>query len=196
MRRQPHIDLLGTVPRNIYQHAFNSFETYNVGEIHKIILSNPMKSCSLDPIPGSILKEILPEILPFITTMCNRSLEEGWLPESQRHATLKPILKKDGLDAKDVKSYRPISNLTFISKLVERLVNLQLTEFLEKHGPNTNLAFVHAIQQKLHSRKLCLTSWHRLTREILRFLGCSTYLLRLTRLTTIFCSIVLKCLMD
>ena len=82
----------------------------------------------------SILKEILPDILPFITTMCNRSLEEGWLPESQRHAILKPILKKDGLDAKDVKSYRPISNLTFISKLVERLVNLQLTEFLEKSG--------------------------------------------------------------
>jgi len=58
----------------------------------------------------------------------------NWLPESQRHAILKPILKKDGLDAKDVKSYRPISNLTFISKLVERLVNLQLTEFLEKSG--------------------------------------------------------------
>ena len=44
---------------------------------------------------------------------------------------MKPILKKDGLDQTDVKNFRPISNLTFTSKLVERLVSLQLTEFLE-----------------------------------------------------------------
>ena len=66
--------------------------------------------------------------------MCNRSLEVGWLPRSQRHAIVKPILKKDGLDQSDVKTFRPISNLTFTSKLVERLVSLQLTEFLERNN--------------------------------------------------------------
>ena len=44
-----------------------------------------------------------------------------------------PILKKDGLGAGDVKNYRPISNLTFISKLIERLVYSQLFNFLEQH---------------------------------------------------------------
>jgi hypothetical protein len=66
--------------------------------------------------------------------MCNKSLEEGWLPESQRHASIKPIVKKEGLDATDVKNYRPISNLTYMSKLVERLVYIQLVEFLELNG--------------------------------------------------------------
>ena len=66
--------------------------------------------------------------------MCNRSLQFGWLPLSQRHAIVKPILKKEGLDQDDVKNYRPMSNLTYISKLVERMVSKQLTTFLEEHS--------------------------------------------------------------
>ena len=66
--------------------------------------------------------------------MCNKSLSEGWLPISQRHAIITPIIKKTGLDANDVKSYRPISNLTYMSKLVERLVYRQLSTFLEAHN--------------------------------------------------------------
>ena len=76
--------------------AFSSFGKHTASaRFTRSSSHKPMKSCSLDPIPGSNLKEILPEILPFITTMCNKSLKEGWLPESQRRATLKPILTKD-----------------------------------------------------------------------------------------------------
>ena len=74
----------------------------------------------------------------YITEMCNRSLRDGWLPVSQRHAIITPIIKKEGLSAEDLKSYRPISNLTHISKLVERLVSLQMTTFLEQHGLLSN----------------------------------------------------------
>ena len=97
-------------------------------------MSTKSKSCSLDPIPTTILKEFLPELLRFITEMCNKSLSEGWLLRSQRHAIITPIIKKTGLDANDVKSYRPISNLTYMSKLVERLVHRQLSIFLEAHN--------------------------------------------------------------
>jgi len=41
----------------------------------------------------------------------------------------RPILKKRGLDVDDVKSYRPISNLTFISKVNERIVAAQMKAF-------------------------------------------------------------------
>jgi hypothetical protein len=80
------------------------------------------------------MKQFLPELLPFITKMCNASLREGSLPESQRHATVIPRLKKPGTDQTDVKNYRPISNLTFMSKVVERLVCRQLVAFLDQHG--------------------------------------------------------------
>ena len=66
--------------------------------------------------------------------MCNQSLLEGRLPLSQRHATITPIIKKPGLDCEDVKNYRPISNLTYMSKFVERLVCKQVTSFLEENN--------------------------------------------------------------
>ena len=111
--------------------TLSSFEEYSAEEIQKIIESSPTKSCSLDPVPTSILKEFLPELLPFITMMCNRSLQEDIQPPSQKHAVITPIIKKAGSDPLDVRSYRPVSNLSYMSKLVERMVSRRLTCFLE-----------------------------------------------------------------
>ena len=112
----------------------HSFYRYSSEEIRKLVVASKTKSCALDPVPTSILKEFLDELLPFITEMCNRSLLEGRLPLSQRHAIVTPIIKKPGLDPEDVKSYRPISNLTYMSKLIERMVCRQVTSFLEGNG--------------------------------------------------------------
>jgi len=54
--------------------------------------------------------------------MINASLREGCLPASQKHAILTPLLKKPYLDAGDLKNYRPVSNLAFMSKVAERIV--------------------------------------------------------------------------
>ena len=62
--------------------------------------------------------------------MCNASLREGHLPESQKAAVITPILKKTNADPDELKNYRPISNLTFISKVIERLVVEQITRHL------------------------------------------------------------------
>ena len=58
--------------------------------------------------------------------MCNRSLEEGCLRVSQRHAIVTPRLKKAGANQSDVKTYRSISNLTFMSTIVDKFVCGQL----------------------------------------------------------------------
>ena len=60
--------------------------------------------------------------------------QPGCLPQSQRHDIVTPRLKKTNADPCDKKNYRPISNLTFMSKVVERLVCRQLVAYLEQHG--------------------------------------------------------------
>ena len=72
-------------------------------------------------------------ISPLIA-MCNASLLEGHLPVSQRHAIITPLIKKPHLDAADVKNYRPVSNLTFVSKVVERLVSGRLVGYLQENN--------------------------------------------------------------
>ena len=116
---------------NLTDASFTSFQPCSMEEVRKLLIRSPPKSCSLDPLPTSILREFLDELLPFICTMCNVSLQHGLLPESQKEAIVTPILKKHDLDPDDVKSYRPISNLTFISKVIERIVASQLTGYLQ-----------------------------------------------------------------
>lgn len=50
-----------------------------------------------------------------------------------KHAVVKPVLKKPSLDPLQPKSYRPISKLPFMSKIIEKVVAEKLTLFLEKH---------------------------------------------------------------
>ena len=60
-------------------------------------------------------------------------MHDGVLPECEKQAINTPILKKPGLDLNCSSNYRPISNLTFLSKLIERLVCAQLTTYLNEH---------------------------------------------------------------
>jgi len=53
------------------------------------------------------------------------------MPISHKHAVVRPRLKKQNLDPDDVKSYRPVSNLSYLSKLIERSVAKRLTVHLE-----------------------------------------------------------------
>jgi len=69
-----------------------------------------------------------------LTSMVNASLREGRLPQSQKHAVVTPLHKKAGLNADELKNYRPVSNLTFTLKLVERAVLARVVGRLEVHG--------------------------------------------------------------
>ena len=50
-----------------------------------------------------------------------------------KHAMVIPGLKKAGLDQNDLGNYRPISNLSFLSKLLERCAYEQITEYLHEN---------------------------------------------------------------
>ena len=84
--------------------------------------------------PTFMLKECIDVLLPYLTEMCNASLLEGLLPVSQRHAIITPILKKSFLDPGELRNYRPVSNLTFMSKVVERMVSEHMVEYLQAGG--------------------------------------------------------------
>jgi exonuclease III len=101
--------------------------------VHRVIQASPAKSCALDPIPTFLLRAMIDVLLPFITAMVNASLREGRLPQSQKHAVISPMVKKPGLDPAEMNNNRPVSNLTFISKVVERVVCEQLVCFLTEN---------------------------------------------------------------
>ena len=68
-----------------------------------------------------------------VGTLTNRSLVTGCFPSEFKQAIVRPLLKKSGLDATDLKNDRPVSNLSFLSKLLERVVQSRLQVFLDSN---------------------------------------------------------------
>ena len=82
--------------------------------------------------PTRLLKDSVDVLAPYIVELVNRSLTSGSVPSAFKAAYITPLLKKATLDPDDVRSYRPISNLSVMSKLLERLVARQLLGYLTK----------------------------------------------------------------
>ena len=61
--------------------------------------------------------------------MVNTSLRECCLPASQKTAIITPLLKKPSLDANELENYRPVSNLSFLSKIIERIFTQQFVTY-------------------------------------------------------------------
>ena len=56
------------------------------------------------------------------------------MPTELKQAVIRPLLKKPSLDYQEFKNFRPISNLTFLSKVIEKVVALQLVDYIDNNG--------------------------------------------------------------
>ena len=88
------------------------------------------KSCDLDPIPASTLKECKSTLLPILTNMVNMLLQSAYIPTTLKEATIKRKLKKDNLDFEDYPNFKPISNMKVVSKIIKKAVSCQLSDYL------------------------------------------------------------------
>ena len=73
---------------------------------------------------------MLSSLLPQLAQLVNISLQTGTFPKALKTAVIKPLLKKSNLDATVLNNYRPISNLPFLGKVLEKVVYQQLSDFL------------------------------------------------------------------
>ena len=89
--------------------------------MRKLIAATPKKSCALDPILTPVIVGCIETLLPVITKIINLSLQSGTFADQWKCALVHPLLKKLGLDLV-FQSFRPVSNLQYISKLTEKAV--------------------------------------------------------------------------
>ena len=121
-------------PTEPVQCRLTEFEPASEKEVKKIIMDTASKSCMLDPMPTSLLKDCLDALLPFITKIVNISLSTNIMPVNLKEAIITPLLKKLKLDPELLKNFRPISNLTYISKLIERVVAARFNTHMKENN--------------------------------------------------------------
>ena len=109
-------------------YSFTGFHKVTVDDVISAICRLSDKSCVADTLPTPPLKFVADLIVTFLTELFNRSLSTSVVQKVFNSALI--TLKKPDLDSADLRSYRPISNLSVMSKLLERIVLRQLYSYL------------------------------------------------------------------
>ena len=110
-----------------------SFSSITKEEVEDVIRKMKPSTCALDPFPTALLKANISAVSPLITNIINHSLLAGHIPSALKTAVIRPTLKKPTLDPEVLSNYRPISNLPFLSKVLEKTVAAQLQDHLIQH---------------------------------------------------------------
>jgi hypothetical protein len=113
--------------------SLSDFAPVTLQQVTTLINSFASKSCDLDPLPTQLVKGALPVLATPIMHIVNASLSSGVFPSVYKEALVRPHLKKPSLDCDILKNYRPVSNLAFVSKVIEKAVALQLSRYLRNN---------------------------------------------------------------
>lgn len=88
------------------------------------------KSSGLDGVSNWLLKKIVTEICEPLAHLANVSFDSGAFPKIFKIGVIKPLYKKDSIY--DIGNYRPVTLLSSISKILEKLFEKRLSCFLRK----------------------------------------------------------------
>ena len=138
---------------------FYSFHPITEAELKATILKPKPTSCSLDPLP-TLLLECIDDLLPTLRNIINFSLSSGTFPSTFRSAVVKPLPKKASLDSNNLKNFRPVSNLSFMSKVTEKVVLRQLLAYFTEHKLICPSLSAYCPQHSTETRPSQNNKWH------------------------------------
>ena len=112
----------------------SSFYALSEDQILKLIRESKSTTATVDPAPTKLVLEFTDVLLPVFQKIVNLSLTSGTVPIAFKKAVVKPLIKKPNLDPEVLGNYRPVSNLPYLSKILERAVADQLQAHLDTNG--------------------------------------------------------------
>ena len=108
------------------------FSVVTQDEVEQLLkILDPRKATGSDNLPTSLLKVSASQIAPAVCNLFNSILQTGVIPEAFKFATITPVYKAG--DPASASNYRPISLLPVLSKLLEKVVVRQLTDYINLH---------------------------------------------------------------
>lgn len=141
--------------------VFCEFEYIDDDELLKLLKGMSKKFCSLDPVPVWLLIECFDELRTVLSYIVNGSLMTGVFPSKYKRALVRPTIKNRSGDKDDLRVYRPVSNLPFMSKVLEKAFLTQMNIHLELNNLHC------AAQSGYRPKHSCETLMVRMFNDIL-----------------------------
>ena len=115
------------------------------GDITRIVTNmKNTKAIGVDGISTEVLKKDISVLASPIARICNISLSSGIFPDIFKEAIVHPVFKGSGKNPRNPASYRPISILPSLSKLLEIIIRDALLYFLIERNflPDSQYGFL------------------------------------------------------
>ena len=112
----------------------SSFTPTTVSEVQELLSIMNQTTCSLDLFNTKIIMQHSEQFINVYVYIINLCFSSGIFPASFKAAVVKPLLKNPGLDSEILKKIRHVSNLTFLSKLIEKVIARRLFAHLQDNG--------------------------------------------------------------
>ena len=125
--------------------------------IKQIITDASPKSCDLDPAPTWLVVESVDELLPILSRIITTSLQSSTVPDKFKIGYISPLIKKPGVNSESLHNYRPVQNLSFVSKVIERVVAQQLTSHMRENNLHEQMQSAY---RQNHSTETALLKVH------------------------------------
>ncbi|KAF7245607.1 Harmonin [Varanus komodoensis] len=110
----------------------DEFQLLRPDDVDKVLGRVRPTTCLLDPCPSWLINDSKHGIGTWILEVVNASLREGRVPAPLKEAVVRPVLKKASLDPEMATNYRPVANIPFLGKVLERVVAGQLQALLDE----------------------------------------------------------------
>ena len=145
--------------------VLDHFDVISKPELVKIISCMHKTTCSSDPFPTKLLMDHLEAIIDTILHIVNLSLTTAVFPSSCKSSIVIPLFKKTGLDCEVLKNYRPVSILSFLSKIIEKNIFVRILQHI------TDNDIIDGFQSAYKAGHSCETALLRVYNDIVITIG-------------------------
>ena len=145
-----------------------NFDLVTERDLEQIIKSIKIKYSTVDEIPEKLINPVIKSTSTNILKIVNDSLQNGVFPTYLKKSHIIPVPKSSKQNVNELSDFRPIINISIISKIMEKCVFSQIFNHLENHNlliPN------QSAYRKNHS---CETALIKIYNDVLSTLDSST----------------------
>ena len=122
-------------------------------------------TCSSDPFPSRLLMSHIHAIVPILQHIVNLCLTTGDFHISCKSSIVIPLIKKQSLDREMLNNYRHVSNLSFLSKVIEKVISIRIS------GHILDSTIVDSFQSAYRAGHSCETALLRVYNDIVTTVG-------------------------
>ena len=129
------------------------FKQTIIDEVNVLLSKINKTTCMFDPFPTRLLLDFSQLFIDVNVCIINLTFSNASFPVAFKSAVVMPLFKKPTLDGDILKNFRPVSNLPYLSKLIEKVIAIRLVEHMRQ---NTIMERFQSAYKAHHSTETAL----------------------------------------